>query len=281
MILLVAIPTNDPWLSWGWMVAGWPVLSLKGYSLPNSTGEDFWTINNTSKKCKALCSWWPLTTNYIIIVINTFIIVVFSSFISLFLSKKQYPYCWWKKSCTSLIWKIAHYLQGFIHVRWLFGISAINNIILPTISDLQTHPGVYTYPSLPPSIVFFPRRQKISMPCAKNTIRLGESWWLQTPVVKVEKLRRVRFFPQLPFWKGGLIRGVLGPWFFHTCYMGVNFAIESFPGGTFFKFGRRCEDEQSFVILDVVAQSSEKQMPMHREKQVHLTEMVLCLWFQK
>ena len=59
--------------------------------------------------------------------------------------------------------------------------------------------------------------------------------------------------------------------------MGVNFAIESFPGGTFFKFGRRCEDEQSFVILDVVAQSSEKQMPMHREKQVHLTEMVLCL----
>ena len=36
-------------------------------------------------------------------------------------------YCWWKKSCTS--WKVvgslSHYLQGFIHHRWLFGSSSI------------------------------------------------------------------------------------------------------------------------------------------------------------
>ena len=33
-------------------------------------------------------------------------------------------YCWWKKSCTSWGWQLVyHYLQGFIHPKWLFGIS--------------------------------------------------------------------------------------------------------------------------------------------------------------
>ena len=37
-------------------------------------------------------------------------------------------YCWWKKSCTShrLLRSLCDYLQGFIHSRWLFGISSIN-----------------------------------------------------------------------------------------------------------------------------------------------------------
>ena len=28
-----------------------------------------------------------------------------------------------------LIWRISHYLQGFIHPRWLFGISSINSML--------------------------------------------------------------------------------------------------------------------------------------------------------
>ena len=33
--------------------------------------------------------------------------------------------CWWKKSCTR-IWRIYHYVQGFVHLRWLFGIWTIS-----------------------------------------------------------------------------------------------------------------------------------------------------------
>ena len=37
-------------------------------------------------------------------------------------------YCWWLKSgIHQLIWSIYHYSQGFIHPRWLFGISSINS----------------------------------------------------------------------------------------------------------------------------------------------------------
>ena len=70
----------------------------------------------------------------------------------------EHNYGWWKKSCTSsygkypTIWEndefqllpyveeilhqlrlvagFSHYLQGFMHARWLFGISSINNMIL-------------------------------------------------------------------------------------------------------------------------------------------------------
>ena len=38
-----------------------------------------------------------------------------------------WTYCWWKKSCTSWIGSLSHYLHGFIHPRWLFGISSINS----------------------------------------------------------------------------------------------------------------------------------------------------------
>ena len=36
-------------------------------------------------------------------------------------------HCWWKKSCTSWYVVYPSYLQGFIHPRWLFGISSINS----------------------------------------------------------------------------------------------------------------------------------------------------------
>ena len=38
-------------------------------------------------------------------------------------------YCWWKKSCHQLIGSSSHYLQGFLHSRWLFAISSINSIM--------------------------------------------------------------------------------------------------------------------------------------------------------
>ena len=40
-------------------------------------------------------------------------------------------YCWWFRNPAFTNWgkgSWSHYLQGFIHVRWLFGISSINNI---------------------------------------------------------------------------------------------------------------------------------------------------------
>ena len=37
-------------------------------------------------------------------------------------------YCGWRKSCTSwFIGSLSHYLQGFIHPMWLFGISSTNS----------------------------------------------------------------------------------------------------------------------------------------------------------
>ena len=38
-------------------------------------------------------------------------------------------YCWWKKSCTSWYGSFSHYLQHFIHPKWLFGSSSINGIM--------------------------------------------------------------------------------------------------------------------------------------------------------
>ena len=48
---------------------------------------------------------------------------------SLHLKKGWLEYhSWWLKSgIHQLIWSIYHYLQGFIHPRWLFGISSINS----------------------------------------------------------------------------------------------------------------------------------------------------------
>ena len=75
-------------------------------------------------------------------------------------------YGWWKKSCNSsygkypTIWEddelqlwpyveeilhqlrlvagFSHYLQGFMHARWLFGISSINNMILEAYNFFTT-----------------------------------------------------------------------------------------------------------------------------------------------
>ena len=42
--------------------------------------------------------------------------------------KIRLTYGWWKKSCTSWYGSSSNYLQGFIHDRWLFGISSINSM---------------------------------------------------------------------------------------------------------------------------------------------------------
>ena len=42
----------------------------------------------------------------------------------------QQSYCWWLKSCTS--WgngSLSHYLRGFIHPRWSFGISEPSTVV--------------------------------------------------------------------------------------------------------------------------------------------------------
>ena len=40
-------------------------------------------------------------------------------------------YCWWfRNPANQLIGSLSHYLQGFIHPRWLFGISSINSMML-------------------------------------------------------------------------------------------------------------------------------------------------------
>ena len=39
-------------------------------------------------------------------------------------------YCWWfRNPANQLMWYISHDIQGFIHVRWLFGISSINSML--------------------------------------------------------------------------------------------------------------------------------------------------------
>ena len=51
-----------------------------------------------------------------------------------FISRFPTPYCWWLKSYP-VIYKVVYipgYLQGCIHPRWLFGISAINSSKHPT-----------------------------------------------------------------------------------------------------------------------------------------------------
>ena len=49
-----------------------------------------------------------------------------------FSKMSSWCYCWWFRNpaITSWIWWISHYLPGFIHARWLFGISSINCIDL-------------------------------------------------------------------------------------------------------------------------------------------------------
>ena len=41
----------------------------------------------------------------------------------------NHAYCWWKKSCTSWYGKYQNYLQGFIHHRWLFGMSQPSRVL--------------------------------------------------------------------------------------------------------------------------------------------------------
>ena len=41
---------------------------------------------------------------------------------------KCWWYCWWfRNPANQSIGSLSHYLQGFIHTRWLFGISSINS----------------------------------------------------------------------------------------------------------------------------------------------------------
>ena len=61
----------------------------------------------------------------------------------LFISYGSRWYCWWKKSCTSWYGIISQHLQGFIHPRWLFGISSIHSIPpgkIPLLSSQDLYP---------------------------------------------------------------------------------------------------------------------------------------------
>ena len=46
-------------------------------------------------------------------------------------------YCWWKKSCTRWICRLSHYLQGFVHPRWLAGFLSPTVTFEPCRNSIQ------------------------------------------------------------------------------------------------------------------------------------------------
>ena len=88
-----------------------------------------------SKKKSALVNWTKGTSQkWVLLWIKHFpaSIVLTSS------QKNQGPssYCWWLKSCTSVMGSLSHYLQGFIHP--LCRISSINIISIDKMKPLWT-----------------------------------------------------------------------------------------------------------------------------------------------
>ena len=62
-------------------------------------------------------------------------------------ASESHSYGWWKKSCTSWYGSSSHYLQGFLHPRWLFGISEPSTV---SYHLLQNHIHIFIYVQVSP-----------------------------------------------------------------------------------------------------------------------------------